>query len=230
MDGLYTSSSIPPLHHHHQQQYPPTIATTRPRRKRVRFETEDVESTAGVADPVEQSSRDATDPPVKKRVIQLLPLSSELSPEEKGERWILSHEWKGIHRAIKEELKGQPSLPAAAQTFVHVYSLCQENSILIDESHSVDGYIPDVMPILPLLATSGSDVRGLEDVVVPRLGIQRRLARVSAIRAVIHAQRHSQPDSLRTISRVMSNSARQLGQVLAVADATAAMLEYSNTM
>jgi hypothetical protein len=195
----------------------PTAVTTtsspckRRGRKRVHFETEDTEST--LISVVDTSSCD--DRSVKRRVLEWLPLCREWADSEKQDRWILPHERDAIRQSIKDEMSQRQDLRQVAQIYALVYALCQNQD---------SQFMSNMMLVLPWMACS--DMRGLEDALVPRLALARRLARARSIRAVVEAQTSKEPEGLGDLYAGLSYSSRRLGQVLGVADETAAMLEH----
>jgi hypothetical protein len=188
-----------------------SLSSKRRGRKRVHFETEDTEST--LPSVVDTSSCD--DRSVKRRVVEWLPLCREWTASEKQDRWILPHEWDAIRQSIKDEMSQRQDLSQKAQIYSLVYELCQ---------HQDSQFMPNMMLVLPWMACS--DLRGLEDALVPRLALARRLARARSIRAVVEAQTNQEPEGLGVLYAGLSCSSRRLGQVLGVADATAAMSEH----
>jgi hypothetical protein len=236
----------------------PSLLTTK-RRKRVQFEADDFVDSSSSEDSstcsspplhAHRSDVDLITRPVKKRIVEWLPLCRELTASEKQERWIQRHERSEIRQSANAvaaqgrqedawlEDNGQLSV---ARTYTQVYDICQQrwSAGEDEEEHEVHESSPcnqdatetalTVLPDLLSWMAGKNDTRGLEDRMVPWLALERRVARAKAIRAVVQAQGMYQPEVVRTISRVLSHPSRRLGQVLAVADATAAMLEYNNS-
>jgi hypothetical protein len=71
-----------------------------------------------------------------------------------------------------------------------------------------------------------SSARGLEDRMIPWLAVKRRIDRAKIIQQVVQEQKDA---AIGAISRTLTTSARRMGQVLAMADATAVFLEQSNS-
>ena len=185
-------------------------------RKRVRFAAEDMD---------EQLSLDQERPP-KRRIIDLVPLSTELSEREKRDRWIQPGEWGGIRQSILEQtaqFQQDGLTKSVAHTYVQLYALCQVQW-MAERRDNIPGTL---LPSISSMATTCSDVRGLEDRLVPWLGIRRRVERIKIIRAVIKAQQQKAScQDVASLSQLLTEPARQMGQAVAVADATAAILEY----
>jgi hypothetical protein len=105
--------------------------------------------------------------------------------------------------------------------------------------------------LLLFLSTRPDNARGLEDCTLPWLALERRMIRTQSIRAIIacsqqqqqqqqnqNQNQQTQPhtkkspnnnnhtDAVRVLARELSRPSRRLGQALAVADATAAMMEH----
>jgi hypothetical protein len=194
-------------------------ASTRSR-KRVRFEPSKTEASE-----------------VKEQGLHHGSSSSELSAEEKEERWIQQAEWGEIRRSANEEaqdcrredtkkvLRGEAHL-AFSELYSKVYAVCHlEND---DKTKDIAQLISTEM----LMLLAQSQARGLEDRKVPQIAFQRRVLRKQVIRLVLHIQlaMGSEPERIREVSEILTNPSRKFAEVLGVTDATAAMLEYSTSI
>lgn len=196
-----------------------TDSSTRSR-KRVRFEPSKTEASQ-----------------VKEQVLDHVPSCSELSAEEKAERWIQPAEWVEIRRAASEEalecrredherlLRGESHLAFSAM-YAKVYEVCH--------LESTDG-TKDVVQLIStelLMLMARSQSRGLEDRKVPQIALQRRFSRKQVIHLVLQIQiaLGNEPERLREASEALSNPSRKFAEVLGVTDATAAMLEYTASL
>jgi hypothetical protein len=191
-------------------------ASTRSR-KRVRFEPSKTEASQ-----------------VKEQVLHHGPSCSELSAEEKEERWIQQAEWGEIRRSAnadaqdcrredtKKVLRGEPHL-AFSELYSKVYAVCHLENV--DKTEDIVQLISTEM----LMLMAQSQARGLEDRKVPQIAYQRRVLRKQVIRLVLHIQlaMGSEPETIREVSEILTNPSRKFAEVLGVTDATAAMLEYS---
>jgi hypothetical protein len=194
-------------------------ASTRSR-KRVRFEPSKTEASQ-----------------VQEQVIHHGPSSSELSVEEKAERWIQQAEWGEIRRSANTEaqdcrredtqkvLRGEPHL-AFSELYSKVYAICQ--LVNVDKTKDIVQLISTEM----LMLMAQSQARGLEDRKVPQMALQRRVLRKQVIRLVLQLQLAigGEPERIREVSEILTNSSRKFAEVLGVTDATAAMLEYSTSL
>jgi hypothetical protein len=190
-------------------------ASTRSR-KRVRFEASKTEASQ-----------------VKEQVLHHGPSCSELSAEEKEERWIQQAEWGEIRRSANAEaqdcrredtkkvLRGEAHL-AFSQLYSKVYAVCHLEN---------DDKTKDIVQLISteiLMLLSQSEARGLEDRKVPQIAFQRRVLRKQVIRLVLHIQlaMGSEPERIREVSEILTNPSRKFAEILGITDATAAMLEH----
>lgn len=194
-------------------------ASTR-NRKRVRFEPSKTEASK-----------------VQEQVLYHGPPSSELSAEEKEQRWIQQAEWGEIRRSANAEaqdcrredtkkvLRGEPHL-TFSELYSKVYAACHlENG---DKTKDIVQLISTEM----LMSMAQSQARGLEDRKVPQIAFQRRVLRKQVIRLVLHIQlaMGSEPERIREVSEILTNPSRKFAEVIGVTDATAALLEYSASL
>jgi hypothetical protein len=194
-------------------------ASTRSR-KRVRFEPSKTEASQ-----------------VKEQILHHGPSCSELSEEEKKERWIQQAEWGEIRRSANAEaqdcrredtekvLRGEPHL-AFSELYSKVYAICHLENV--DKTKDIVELISTEM----LMLMAQSQARGLEDRKVPQIAFQRRVLRKQVICLVLHIQlaMGSEPERIREVSEILTNPSRKFAEVLGVTDATAAMLEYSTSL
>jgi hypothetical protein len=188
-------------------------------RKRVRFEPSKTEASQ-----------------VKEQVLHHGPSCSELSAEEKAERWIQPAEWEEIRWSARAEaqdcrredtekvLRGEPHL-AFSELYSKVYAVCHLENV--DKTKDIVQLISTEMLML-----AQSQARGLEDRKVPQIALRRRVLRKQVIRLVLHIQLAigSEPERIREVSETLTNPSRKFAEVLGVTDATAAMLEYSTSL
>ena len=153
-------------------------------------------------------------PIIKRQVLEWYPLCREMTFEEKQARWIQQEESHEIRMQAIEVARGAADF---ASTYAHVYALCQSDQ---------------TAPTVELVhhVARRASLRGLEDRILPSIGIERRMARTKAIRTILKAQSMCTEDDVGILSRILSQSATRMGQVLAVADARAAMVEYMDKL
>lgn len=189
-------------------------------RKRVRFDS--------AQDDDDQARR------VKVRVVETTPKPESVDDEEKRARWLQPEDKLAIRRSASVEaqalrrednrkiLRGQ-----AQSSFAEIYS-CVHSLCLHANLSDTDDIVSLVSPeIVTLVANHGG--RGLEDQVVPKKALERRELRHQSIRAVLMAQKHkNDPELIRDVARAFTQPSRLFAQALGVADATAAMMEYSS--
>ena len=210
-------------------------------RKRVRFEREsscifssssdsssDSESSDLIGSHDQFGDEEIRDRPIKRRVIDLLPLCSELSEQEKQERWIRPEEWQHLRRSVKDQTLGMLQdiwAVSFARHFAELYVACQAPEDPEDDATAASVSGTALVPLASTMAMSSA--RGLEDRMIPWLAVKRRVDRAKIIQRVVQEQKDA---AIGTISRTLTTSARRMGQVLAMADATAVFLEQSNNL
>ena len=121
------------------------------RRKRVHFDVsidDDKVSSSSSNDCLSATSPLTTDRPVKRRVVEWLPLCNELPEEEKNQRWIQQDEHTSIRARMSEQAAlsrrkdaaavqaGQPEL-SFSETYAQVVGLCH-HSTADDDTKSED--------------------------------------------------------------------------------------------
>jgi hypothetical protein len=188
-------------------------------RKRVRFEPNKTEASE-----------------IKEQVLHHGLACSELSAEEKAERWIQPAEWEEIRWSARVEaqdcrredtqkvLRGEPHL-AFSEVYSKIYAVCHLENV--DKTKDILQLISTEMLVL-----AQSEARGLEDRKVPQIALRRRVLRKQVIRLVLHIQlaMGSEPERIREVSETLTNPSRKFAEVLGLTDATAAMLEYSASL
>lgn len=192
-------------------------------RKRVRFTDHDEDETG--------EGREGS---CKRRVLEFLPLSSEISPEEKKARWLQREDRNEIRKFAHEHAQewrlsdakkiasGQGHL-TFSETYANLYGVCHLIEDFENENAVFDVLTPEVVSHM-----ATSNTRGLEDRTVPRVALQRRLSRRLIVRTVLSMHgRNVEPNDMQEAVRSMTLPSRRFAEVLGVADATAAMIEYS---
>jgi hypothetical protein len=169
----------------------------------------------------------------KRRIIEYLPLCSELEQEEKVARWLQVEDKIRINQDANSDaqicrrddnrllLRGQACM-TFSEIYATVHSLCLQS--VTQESDSVLETITD--DVLMHLTVRGA--RGLEDRTVPRKALERRVLRQHSIAAVLAAQQKYQgnADKIREVSMAFTLPSRKFSEILGMVDATAAMIEY----
>lgn len=167
------------------------------------------------------------------RVIEFRPLCAEIPADEKRIRWLQDEDKVALRKLANSEaqacrmednrkiLRGQSSL-ALSEIYSTVHSLCVQANL--SESEDIFTLIsPEVVSVFAM-----SDGRGLEDRIIPRTALERRELRIQSIRAVLLAQsKGADEEQLCRVAMAFTSPARKFAEALGVADATAAMLEYS---
>jgi hypothetical protein len=223
-------------------------------------------------------------------IIEYRPLCSEYTDEEKMQRWMQPLEQSDIRTLAKLDAQQFVSSPitlpiSKAEAFIkgfsYTYHASKEitSAILSDDSDndshdsattvqsvsssSTSQAVVSMLQSTPdlMLILARSDIRGLEDRIVPIIGIDRRIVRKRIIQAVaarsnivsvqrknilnqiydtqiidntVHNALLSQLDSLsanaiRAQYEEFSFSARFFAEAVGLIDATAAMIEYSDS-
>jgi hypothetical protein len=154
--------------------------------------------------------------------------------EKEESRAAASHE-AAVCRAEDQMLaqQGQGHF-AFSETYTNLYHCCHVTS---NDGAKADDFALEeaVSPeVISLLALTSPTARGLEDRVVPRIAIQRRLVRQHIIRTVCQISKKVQTHtgSAAAVSQVCQNltlPARKFAHILALADVSAAVQEYTAT-
>jgi hypothetical protein len=167
-----------------------------------------------------------TDRRVKRRVLEYLPLSSELPNCLKKELWLCREQSRAIRREAKAQasmirkfddlmlLQGLPHF-SFANTYANVYTVCINH--LSEESLT-----PEVLTFMA--STDGS--RGLEYQICPQVALQRYISRSQAIKLIVEIQTKlkSDPEAVRLVCETMSAPSKRFAEALGFVDATAAAI------
>ena len=189
-------------------------------------------------------------------IVELLPLCSELSDSEKSNRWVCAPEKEEARQSVLQDtrdclraeshrnkrLNNNKRRPLSfSQTYQAVYQVC--HTLKDDDNDRKEKDLTSQIgpEVVTLLAVTNPAARGLEDHIVPHLGIQRRLVRRKTIRTVIKVHQHhvlqkkqergaaavADDRVVAMVSQSLTRPSRKFAQASGLADATVAMVEYS---